>query len=399
MKKIELLAPAGSLSKLKVALLYGADAVYCGGRNFGLRAYADNFSFEELIEAVSLAHSSGKKVYVTVNIYAEEDDLKQLPFYAKELEQIGVDGVIVSDMGVFSIFSEYAPSLELHVSTQANVTNSKAALMWKKLGAKRIILARETRLKDIPAIKDAVGDTEIEAFVHGAMCISYSGRCLLSSFFTSRSGNKGECTQCCRWEYDLIEKKRGEAVTMEEDVRGTYILSSKDLRMIDHLKELIDAGVSSFKIEGRVKSEYYVASVVNAYRRALSLATSGKPFEQYLLTETEKISNRGYTTGFFYDENGGSTGANTQVASSTYIADVMGEEDGFAKIRMRNRFAVGDELEVLSPSDSFNKTIKVEEMYAASTRQKVEVADKVMQELLIKTDVKLSLGDYLRRNN
>lgn len=395
---LELLAPAGNLSKLKAGLLYGADAFYCGGHAFGLRAYADNFSVRELADAARLVHEAGKKIYVTVNIYADEDDLKELPKYAETLSEIGVDAAIVSDMGVFNVMKKYAGGLDLHVSTQANVTNSAAALAWKEMGAKRIILARETPLKNIAAIKKAVGDTEIEAFVHGAMCVAYSGRCLLSAYFTGRSGNKGECTQCCRWEYDLIERKRGEAVSVEEDARGTYILSSRDLRMIDHLSELADAGVTSFKIEGRVKSEYYVSAVVNAYSRALDLVRKGLPFDESLLLETEKISHRGYTTGFFYEENGGIPGENGPSSTSSYIADVLGYENGYAVVQMRNRFAVGDELEVLSPGENFNKRLTVSEMRVAETMEPVSVADKVMQIVLIKTDLRLKAGDYLRRD-
>ena len=244
---IELLAPAGNMNKLKTAFLYGADAVYLAGKKFGLRAYADNFSYEELSEAVTYAHNLGKKVYVTVNIYADESDISELSTYAKNLERIGVDGAIISDLGVFSVFRQ-SSNLALHVSTQANVTNSASAKAWADMGAKRIILARETTIEDVRKIRDALpSDVELEAFVHGAMCIAYSGRCLLSSYFTDRSGNKGECVQCCRWEYDLIEKSRGDALRIEEDERGTYLLSSKDLRMIEHLDKLIKAGVSSFK--------------------------------------------------------------------------------------------------------------------------------------------------------
>ena len=269
-KKTELLAPAGNMNKLITAAYFGADAVYAAARRFGLRAYADNFTVEELKTAADYLHALGKKLYVTVNIYADDDDISELPAFARELASTGADGVLVSDLGVFSVFRKNAPSLDLHVSTQANVTNSEAAVMWAELGAKRIVLARETRLDDIRRIRDALPpDVEIEAFVHGAMCIAYSGRCLLSAYFTDRSGNKGECVQSCRWEYGLMEKSRGDVLRAEEDGRGTYLLSSKDLRMIDRLGELIGAGVDSLKIEGRVKSEYYVAGVTNAYRRAL----------------------------------------------------------------------------------------------------------------------------------
>ncbi|MBQ7227546.1 MAG: U32 family peptidase [Clostridia bacterium] len=393
---MELLAPAGNMNKLKTALLYGADAVYLAGKRFGLRAYADNFSEEELREATEYVHSLGKKLYVTVNIYADDSDLPYLPEYAKTLEKIGVDGVIISDLGVFTTFRENS-NLDLHVSTQANVTNSSAAKAWASLGAKRIILARETSLKDIRKIRDALPeDVELEAFVHGAMCIAYSGRCLLSSYFTERAGNKGECVQCCRWEYDLVEKSRNEKLVIEEDERGTYLLSSKDLRMLQHLDKLRDAGVASLKIEGRIKSEYYVAGVVNAYRRALDDMESGKPFNPDLLAETEKISHRGYTTGFFFNERGGNTGESKPTASHNFIAVVKNYSGDWATVEMRNRFAVGDELEVLSPTESFGKTITVTEM-TDEQGCAITVADKVQASIRIKTDVKLSAYDILRK--
>lgn len=395
--KIEILSPAGNMNKLKTAFAYGADAVYIAGKRFGLRAYADNFSDEEIYAAAAYAHDLGKKLYVTVNIYADESDLGGIPSYAKTLESAGVDGVIVSDLGVFSLIREAAPKLELHVSTQANVTNSAAALSWAKLGAKRIVLARETQLGEISRIrKELPDDVEIEAFVHGAMCIAYSGRCLLSSYFTDRAGNKGECVQCCRWEYDLIEKSRGEKIGIEEDGRGTYILSGKDLRMIEHLGELVSAGVTSFKIEGRVKTEYYVAGITNAYRRALDDVLSGRPFDKSLLAETEKVSHRGYTTGFYYGEKGGSTGEPKPTATHIFIANVIKSEDGYAEVEMRNRFAVGDELEVLSPGPCFGKTVKVTEIID-EIGERITVADKVMARLKLRTDLPLALYDILRK--
>lgn len=393
---IELLAPAGNMNKLKTAFLYGADAVYLAGKKFGLRAYADNFSYEELSEAVTYAHNLVKKVYVTVNIYADESDISELSTYAKNLERIGVDGAIISDLGVFSVFRQ-SSNLALHVSTQANVTNSASAKAWADMGAKRIILARETTIEDVRKIRDALpSDVELEAFVHGAMCIAYSGRCLLSSYFTDRSGNKGECVQCCRWEYDLIEKSRGDALRIEEDERGTYLLSSKDLRMIEHLDKLIKAGVSSFKIEGRIKSEYYVAGIVNAYRRALDDVLQGKPFNKLLLDETEKVSHRGYTTGFFFGEKGSATGEKKPTASHNFIALVQDYVFPYATVEMRNRFSVGDKLEVLSPNDVFGKILTVKEILDEQGRS-IEVADKVQAKLRLKTDIPLSRYDILRK--
>lgn len=395
--KVELLAPAGSMSKMQFAVEYGADAVYFAGNRFGLRAYADNFDLEQMQKAVDYLHSRGKKAYITVNIYAEEKDLSDLPEYAKALQRVGVDGVIISDMGVFSIFKENAPKLDLHVSTQANITNSAAAKLWVSLGAKRLVLARETSLNDIRKIRDAISDDiELESFVHGAMCIAYSGRCLLSSFFTERSGNKGECVQCCRWEYDLVEKSRNEALRIHEDDRGTYLLSSKDLCMIEHIKELIDAGVTSMKIEGRMKSEYYVAGVVNAYRRAIDDAVNGKPYNKELTEELEKISHRGYTTGFYYDERGGVTNEPRPFATYKFVAIADGSENGYATVEMRNRFEVGEELEVLSPTDTFNKKLIVTEIQDDKGNM-LKVADKVQAKLKIKTDLPLQKYDILRK--
>ncbi len=397
MKKTELLAPAGNMNKLRTAAYFGADAVYAAARRFGLRAYTDNFTVEELKIAADFLHTLGKKLYVTVNIYADDGDISEMPAFARELALTGADGVLVSDLGVFSVFRENAPSLDLHVSTQANVTNSAAAATWAGLGAKRIVLARETRLDDIRRIRDALpSDVEIEAFVHGAMCIAYSGRCLLSSYFTDRSGNKGECVQSCRWEYGLTELSRGETLRAEEDSRGTYVLSSKDLRMIDRLGELINAGVNSLKIEGRVKSEYYVAGITNAYRRALDAFESGLPYPEYLTEETEKISHRGYTTGFYYAERGGSTGEPKPTATYDFTATVESYDGEAATVEMRNRFSVGDELEVLSPTEAFGKKFTVTDI-TDENGNKCVVADKVQGKYILKTEVPLRKYDILRK--
>lgn len=397
-KKPELLAPAGNSQKLAVAFAYGADAAYVAGKRFGLRAYADNFTDDELVAAIANAHARGKKIFVTVNIYADDDDLPQIPAYGRFLAEAGADGAIVSDMGVFALLREHAPALDLHVSTQANVTNAAAAKLWGALGAKRIVLARETPLSGIRRIRDALpDDVEIEAFVHGAMCIAYSGRCLLSSYFTERAGNKGGCVQCCRWEYGLTELSRGETLPVTEDARGTYIMSSKDLRMIDRLPELLDAGVTSLKIEGRVKSEYYVAGAVNAYRRALDAALRGEPFDAGLLAETEKISHRGYTTGFYFGEKGGAAGESKPSATHAFVALVTAAAaDGYAEVEMRNRFAVGDELEVLSPGNAFNQKLTVAEIIDADGAR-LTVADKVQARLRLRTDLPLRAYDMLRK--
>ena len=270
MKKVELLAPAGDFEKLKTACYFGADAVYVGGKNFSLRAQAGNFSDEELAEAVRYVHERGKKLYVAVNILARNADLAPAEKYFRFLESVGVDGAIVSDTGLIAMALRVAPKLPVNVSTQANVTNAETVRFCQETGVKRVILARELSLKEIAEIHAAVPDVEIEAFVHGAMCISYSGRCLLSNYLSGRDGNRGECVQACRWSYELREKnKGGEWLGVEEDGRGTYIFNSKDLNMISHLGEMIESGVVSFKIEGRMKSSYYIATVVNAYRRAI----------------------------------------------------------------------------------------------------------------------------------
>ena len=397
MSTIEILAPAGNMQKLITALYFGADAVYVAGKRFGLRAYADNFTDEELEVAVEYTHNMGKKLYVTVNIYPESNELKDIAAYGRFLQSIDVDGAIVSDLGVFSVLKQVAPGLELHVSTQANVTNSAAAMFWAIAGAKRIVLARELTIEQIAEIRRALPpEVELEAFVHGAMCIAYSGRCLLSSHFSGRGGNKGECVQCCRWEYGITELSRGETLPIEQDGRGTYILSSRDLCMIKHLKELAEAGVSSFKIEGRVKSEYYVAGIVNAYSRALTAVLSGGTVSNELAAETEKVSHRGYTTGFYLGERGGSAGEHTPSATHSFIAVVVSAEEGQAVVEMRNRFSAGDVLEVLSPSDSFNKQIAVGEM-ETTDGEKITVAERVQQHIIIKTDIPLSPYDILRR--
>ena len=395
MKKSELLAPAGNMNKLLTAVHFGADAVYAAANDYGLRAYAGNFTLDELKRAADMLHAQSKKLYVTVNAYMNESDIGGLPAFAERLGETGADGALVSDLGAFAVLSKYAPRLPLHVSTQANVTNSEAAKVWADMGASRIVLARETRLSEIPAIKRAAG-VEIEAFVHGAMCVAYSGRCLLSAYFTGRSGNRGACTQSCRWEYGLVEPTRGETLGISEDERGTYILSSKDLCMIKHLKELADAGVDSFKIEGRMKSEYYVAGTVNAYRRAIDDMIAGRPFDERLEAETEKISHRGYSTGFYFGGKG-ETGEPKPQSGSEFIAVSAEDGDGEATVEMRSRFAVGDVLEVLSPYDSFGHSFTVEKIIDPDGKS-VGVADKVQQLVRINCDVPIHKYDILRRN-
>ena len=388
---VELLAPAGTFLKLKTAFKFGADAVYFAGKKFGLRAFAGNFEDNEIEEAVKYAHSLNKKVYITVNILAHEADFDGLKDYILYLDKIGVDALIVADVGIIKLIRDIAPNLDIHVSTQANVTNSYSVKFFKDLGVKRIVLARELSLTEIKKIHEEVPDIELEAFVHGAMCISYSGRCLLSNYFTGRDSNRGACVQACRWEYTITEKSRqGQQFPIEEDERGTYILNSKDLCMINHLKELEEAGVCSFKIEGRMKSEYYVACTVNAYKRALN----GEDID---VSELEKSSHRLFTTGFYFGEKDKECfKSSSPVQTHEFMALVLEDEkDGYVKIEQRNRFKVGDSLEVLSPDENFNKIIVVTEIKNLKG-ELIDDAKKVQEMLLLKTDLHLKEGDILR---
>lgn len=369
MKKVELLAPAGNLEKLKMAILYGADAVYIGGQRFGLRASADNFSLKDMREGLDFAHERDCKVYVTVNIIPHNQDLVGLPEYIKQLDELGVDAVIVSDPGIFNIVRSTAPDMEVHISTQANNTNYMSAKFWYDLGAKRIVVARELSFDEIREMAAMTPkDLDIEAFIHGAMCISYSGRCLLSNYMTGRDSNKGACSHPCRWKYQLVEEKRpGEYYPVYEDERGTYIFNSKDLCMIEHIPELIESGIFSLKIEGRMKSSFYVATVVSAYRKAIDAYMSDSENYRYdpeWLAELSKASHREYTTGFYFNKT---TGEDQIYNTSSYIRDYdfvgmvleYDRETGIAKIEQRNRMIVGDEIEVVVPGkDYFVQTIE-----------------------------------------
>lgn len=399
MNKLEILAPAGDMERLKSAIYFGADAVYFAGKKFGLRAFTTNFKEDEMKQAVDYAHSHNVKCYITVNILAHDVDFDSLKEYLQYLDKIGVDGVIVADMGIAHFVKEYT-NLELHVSTQANITNSETAKMWVKLGAKRLVLARELNIDEVKKIKQAVGDDiDIECFCHGAMCISYSGRCLLSNYFTGRDSNRGACAQPCRWNYTLSSPAlNGEQYPIMEDEKGTYILNSKDMCLINHLQELIDAGITSFKIEGRMKSPYYVATVVNCYRRALDNILKGKKDNFNYIEEMEKSSHRLYTTGFYFKEqNKQNYDSSMPVQTHEFMAIVLEQtKNGYALIEMRNRFKVGDILEVLSPNDNFNKQIVVNEM----KNEKGELvfdAMKVQQKLYLKTNLHLMPNDILRK--
>ena len=405
MKKAELLAPAGNFSKFLTALRFGADAVYIGGKNFSLRALSENFSREEMEKALQIAHERGKKVYVTVNIFARNADLMPAADYFRFLENVGADAAIITDPGLIAVAKDAAPSLAIHLSTQANTLNWRAVKFWTEQGVKRVILARELSLAEIAEIREKVPESvELEAFVHGAMCISYSGRCLLSNYLNGRDSNRGECVQACRWSFDLREhSKDGDYLTAEEDARGTYILNSKDLNMISHLGELISSGVCSLKIEGRMKSEYYLATVINAYRRALDdYYENGVSYAKNPLYESElkNPAHRAFTTAYMLGDNAGTVNySNSQSqGNASFIATVEGydEREGYALVEMRNRFSEGDVLEVLSPDENFLKTVKVGRMESESG-ERVTDAKLVQQKIKLFTDVKMSAGDFLRR--
>ena len=370
MKKPELLAPAGNMEKLRMALLYGADAVYLGGKAFGLRAFGGNFDNDELKTAVEFTHSLNKKVYVTVNIYPHNSDVERLPEYLKYLDELGVDALLVADLGVFSYGKKYAPHTELHISTQANNTNWVAVNTWADMGAHRVVLAREMSLDEIKAIREKC-QVELEMFVHGAMCISYSGRCLMSNYMTGRDSNRGSCAQPCRWKYSLVEEKRpGQYFPVEEDERGTYIFNSKDMYLLPYLPDVIESGVDSLKIEGRMKSVHYVASIVKAYREAIDSYfenPSNFTIKQEWLEELDKVSHRAYTTGFYYNRP---TDKDQIYGSSSYeqTSDFVGlvidydEKTGFATVEQRNNMKIGQEVELFQPKLSGFR-MKLTEMY------------------------------------
>lgn len=387
----ELLAPAGNMEKMLTAFHFGADAVYLAGQNFGLRAYAGNFTDEQIAEAVQYAHSLGKKVYVTINIFAFNSDFNALKDYLKVLENAKVDAVLVSDAGVFD-FVRKNSSLNLHISTQANTTNKYAVAFWHEMGAERVVLARELSLEDIAEIHDYVPTCQLETFIHGAMCIGYSGRCLMSNYLTARDGNRGQCVQACRWEWEINEiGNRDHKLRLTEDGRGTYIFNSKDLNMIRHIDELKKAGVESFKIEGRMKSSFYVATVVNAYRRALN----GENIE-LLEKELEKASHRTYTTGFFLDEKQRQYYPSSRaVEQSKFIAKVLDWKDGVVTVEQRNKFVEGQTLEILSVGESLCKTFTADDIRDLEGN-KVDVANIVQQHLTFKCSHRVFAGDILR---
>lgn len=358
MKKPELLAPAGNFEKLKFAFAFGADAVYVSGKGTGLRNFADNFTHEGLREAVSYAHSLGKKIYVTVNIFPHNEDINRVREHLIFLNSIRPDAVIVSDLGVLEIMNEEKINIPVHVSVQANNVNYMEVKMWQKLGAKRVILARELTAEEIREIKEKVPDMELEAFVHGAMCVSYSGRCLISNYLTGRDANRGECTQGCRWSYELIEAKRpGEKMSIMEDGRGTYFFNSKDLNLIERLKELSEAGIESFKIEGRMKGVHYVAAVTNAYRRVIDNVYKAEPD---IKEELNKVSHREYTTGFYFDDGKLKQNYKTSdyTADSVYLGHIEKGGKGAVAVSAKNTISINDKVELFSPSGKIHAKVK-----------------------------------------
>ncbi len=407
MKKVELLAPAGDLEKFKTAIQYGADAVYLAGDKLGLRTASKNLSLDDIKEATKLAHSLDKKVYLTLNVISHNKDLEGVDEYIQSMDDAGVDAFIVSDPGIFQKVKTLAPSKEIHISTQANITNTATVEFWHSLGADRVILARELSLKEIKEIKDEVKDKiMIEAFVHGAMCMSYSGRCLLSNFMTGRNANMGDCAHPCRYKYYLMEETRpGEYYPITEDEKGTYIMNSKDLCMINYIPELIEAGVDSFKIEGRVKSEYYVATVINQYRKAID--DYYEDLDRYIynrdnnvyLDEIKKVSHRDFTTAFFFGDvkNASLTYDNSSyIRLYDFVAKVIDydEDKKLMKLQERNKFSIGDEVEIFGPK--FYDKFTIEKIYDENM-QEVDNINTPMKEAYLPYDKKVQYNYMIRR--
>ncbi len=404
-KKPELLAPGGSLEKLKTAIDFGADAVYIGGDAFSLRVAAENFSYEEMREGIKYAHDRGKKVYLTANIIAHNRDIPKFKTFVEEIRDLGFDAVLIADLGLFGIMRELAPEIPIHVSTQANNTNYMTANMWHKLGAERVVLGREMSFKEIAEFKENIPeDLELEAFVHGAMCISYSGRCLISNYMTGRNSNLGACAHPCRWNYSLVEEKRpGEYFDVFENERGTFIFNSKDLCTIEHIPEIVESGITSLKIEGRVKTAFYVATIVGAYRREIDRYCDDPEnykFNPEEMEELKKVSHRPYTTGFYF----GKPDSDAQVyETSSYIRDyeLVGIVTGYDKetkrleVTQRNRFFSGDEVEILEPMKPF--TPLVIKNLKNDNGEAIDVAPHAEQMVTMDCDVEISIGAMLRK--
>lgn len=406
MNKIELLAPAGDLEKLKTALIYGADAVYFGGEMFSLRSAAGNLNIDEIKEGVEFAHNLGKRAYLTTNIFAHNEDVKPFMEYLEKIKDIPIDAFIVSDPGVLSMIKSVIPNAEIHLSTQANMTNYMTAKFWQSQGVSRIVLARELSFDEIRKIYDEIGSQmEIEAFIHGAMCISYSGRCLLSNFMIERDANRGECAHPCRWKYQLVEEKRpGVYYPIEEDERGTYIMNSKDLCMIEHIPEIIKSGITSLKIEGRMKSMFYVATVVRAYRKAIDSYLADPDnykFDNTWLEELNKASNREFTTGFYLDKPDNEdqnyvTNAYSREYDFLGVVREYDESTSMALVEQRNKINVGDEIEVFGPGTEYF-TMKVEKMLDAETGEAIESAPHAQQMINIEMNFPVNKDFLLRR--
>ncbi len=401
-QNVELLAPAGSMEKLITAIHFGANAVYLAGKRYGLRAYADNFDDDEIKQAVAYAHERNVKVYVTLNIFAKNADFDDLADYLRVLEKANVDAVLISDVGVFD-FVRNNSNLKIHISTQANTTNKHAVKFWHELGAERVVLAREVPLTEINEIAGFCPDVQLETFVHGAMCISMSGRCLMSNYLSNRDANRGECVQACRWQWQVREVGREDYMPVCEDERGTYIFNSKDMNMLAHLPQVLNAGVVSLKVEGRMKSAFYVATVINAYRRALN-AIAQDAFDDSLIAELnaelDKASHREYTTGFYFDEEQSRQYYPSSKATETYkfVAVVKKvNADGTITIEQRNKFVLGETLETLSVSADTNKSFTVN-FCIDEKGQTVQVCNKVKQILTINCPYGLlAVGDILRK--
>ncbi len=404
-KKPELLIPSSNLEVLKVAVQYGADAIYIGGEMYGLRAKAKNFSMEDMKAGVTYAHQYGKKVYVTANITAHNGDLSGVRKYFEELKEVGPDAIIVADPGIFQIAGEVCPEIERHISTQANNTNYTTFNFWHSLGATRVVTARELSIQEIAEIRAHIPENlEIETFIHGAMCMAYSGRCLLSNYMTGRDANRGSCTHACRWKYRLVEETRpGEYMPVEENERGTYIFNSKDLCMIEHLPDLIHAGIDSFKVEGRMKTALYVASVTRTYRQAIDdYYTDPALYEQnipYYMEEIAKCTYRKYTTGFFYGPTTHETQIydnNTYIKGYSYLGMISGKnEAGLFELEQRNKFCVGEEIEVMRPSgENYQVTVK---KITDEDGNEMESCPHPKQKIFVDFGMELKEFDILRR--
>ena len=403
-RRPELLIPASNLEVLKVAVMFGADAVYIGGEAFGLRAKAKNFSKDDMAAGIRFAHEHGVRVHVTVNILAHDDDLEGVREYLCELKELKPDALIIADPAIFEMAKEICPDIERHVSTQANNTNYGTYNFWWKQGAKRVVSARELSLKEISEIRKHIPEEmEIESFIHGAMCISYSGRCLLSNFFTGRDANQGACTHPCRWKYAVVEEKRpGQYMPVYENERGTYIFNSKDLCMIEHIPEMIEAGIDSFKIEGRMKTALYVATVARTYRLAIDdYLKDPKLYEEHMLWYLDQISNctyRQFTTGFYFgkpDETSQIYDSNTYVREYTYLGIIGKESDGRYRIEQRNKFSVGETIEIMKPDGQNIETVVRAIINEDGETQ--ESAPHSKQVLYIELDKKAEKYDILRR--